>query len=308
MFHMPLFMGISGYLSYNGIVKSSLSKLFVRKISTYIIPIFAWSFVFRFVISISIRSHSLREFPVELVNQVFSNGGGFLWFIWALCGCLMLTAAIRTLHGNFWLFYALSTPAVLFLPGWDFVSSTKYMYPFFQVGFALAACKEGWFRRANSPVVAVCLFWASIVCYHYWNKNTYVYVSGTQMSVANLGNLALRCVSGIIISAFVLLLLHATHARIWRRLGMAIEALGMDSICIYIIHGYLMAALVRALHKTCATTYGLWLGSFIAIICGIGITGVCFVVERIMSRNAFVDKVMFGKHRRLDKASSDARN
>ena len=76
-FHMPLFIMISGYLSYNSLNKNSLKETFISKFKSLIIPLFFWSII-PFIINLEF--YSIIE-SLKLFIAVFSTN---LWFLWSL--------------------------------------------------------------------------------------------------------------------------------------------------------------------------------------------------------------------------------
>ena len=77
-FHMPLFIMISGYLSYNSLNKVNLKDTIISKFKSLIIPIFIWSII-PFIISIN-NYINIKEL-IKLFITTFSTN---LWFLWSL--------------------------------------------------------------------------------------------------------------------------------------------------------------------------------------------------------------------------------
>lgn len=168
VFHMPLFMGISGYLAYSGIQKARFAGFTLGKVKTYLLPILAWA-----------TTYALAKCLIEGWPGVYEFASGLLWefidirlwFLWALFGCLILTASIRALGRAFWPLYAVSSVAILFLPELGNFIMLKYMYPYFQAGYVLACFGTDGVMRFKKWIVGVSLI-LSVVGYALWTKHT----------------------------------------------------------------------------------------------------------------------------------------
>ena len=144
MFHMPLFMAISGYLSFVGLQKSFFRGYVLNKFKSYVIPIWVWSLVFWSVIVLISPRTSIYALPTLFFDGAINS----LWFLWALFLSVSLTSFLVN-SGRFFLYlYMLSLVAVTMLPDFGNIYLFKFVYPFFQIGYL--AAKFNWievFRR-----------------------------------------------------------------------------------------------------------------------------------------------------------------
>jgi len=82
-FHMPLFMFISGFISYKTF-DGSITKL-VKRFKALIIPFWVW-FVFTFIFTYSLFSYSGNEAPnfFNSIIHILKHPDAGLWFLWVL--------------------------------------------------------------------------------------------------------------------------------------------------------------------------------------------------------------------------------
>jgi fucose 4-O-acetylase-like acetyltransferase len=300
-FHMPLFMGISGYLAFGGIQKVRFSALAFGKLKTYILPLLAWAVAYTLVKSLFTNVSGPRDLALDLLREFFDS----FWFIWALFGCLIVTALIKALAWRFWPVYSLSWLAVLLLPEMGDFMMIKYMYPFFQIGYALAYFGLGGVIRFRKWLVAVAAV-LSVVGYLRWSRETYIYNSGMGLSMVNLPNIGLRCMMGISMSVLAISLFKALYGKLGELQRSWVSSLGADSIFIYMIQVYIFVALSRVVPKLYAPLTNFWLGTAAALVIGVGITLFCLFVGRMMSRSRILAAVFFGKYpKRPSSLSSD---
>ena len=292
MFHMPLFMGISGYLAYSGIQKSTFTKFTLIKLKAYIIPILAWAIIFETVCFLIRSKTTLPALPILIIKDFFGSG---LWFLWALFGCLILTAMVKSMGRFFWILYGTSSVLVLLLPEKGNIVMLKFMYPFFQAGFIVATI-GGWkLDRIKSNIILLDAIIITAICYALWSKDSYIYTSGMVLTGVNASNIILRFLAGFsasIVAVFVFIKLHDITPK---NLGSKIEALGRDSIYIYILQGYVFLAISRLAAKLYAPISNMALGSMFGVTLGVVVALFCWMIGRILTKNDIVAEILFGK-------------
>ena len=135
-FHMPLFIMISGYLSYNSINKNKIKDVFKSKISTLLIPILIWTIpVLLFKIN---EVTTIREF-IKLSIKTFSTN---LWFLWSVFYINILVKIINKYFKDNYLVYILVFLITFILPNELIIkqftfqfSLYSYMYFYFIIGY-----------------------------------------------------------------------------------------------------------------------------------------------------------------------------
>ncbi len=295
MFHMPLFMGISGYLSYTGIIKVKFLKFSVNKLKAYLIPIIAWAILYRSFDFLMEADFKLVALPSMIVSEIFSS----LWFIWALLGCLLVTVAIHSIGRNFLALYIISFFLVLLLPEYGNIVMFKYMYPYFQVGFLLASRPSlHWSDGARFCLVGGALS-VAVLCYLSWDRNSYIYFSGMHLSQGNFWNICIRYLGGFAGSVFAIEALKFLYGKINRKIENGIETLGRDSIYIYILQGYAYIIVARIFTKWMPQIDEGWFHTLLGIILGILVAVACWLGGKILTYNPLMGQILFGKARKL---------
>jgi len=291
MFHMPLFMGISGYLSYSGIMRARFGSFSLNKIKAYVIPIIAWAILYRGADFLMEADFKLIELPGVVFIEIFSS----LWFIWALLGSLLLTVAIRSIGRAFLPLYAISFFLVLLLPEVGNVVMFKFMYPFFQVGYVFAARRPlNWSKASRLCLLGGALA-VTVLCYLFWNRSSYIYFSGMNLVPENFWNIWIRYLGGFAASIVAIGGLQFLYGRASRRIERGIEVLGRDSIYIYILQGYVYIVVERLAAKWMPPIGEGVLRSCLGILLGILVAVGCWVVGRILIHNPLMGQILFGK-------------
>jgi fucose 4-O-acetylase-like acetyltransferase len=298
LFHMPLFMGISGFLAYSGIQKYGFRDLMLGKVKAYLIPIFAWAVIVRVGIYLVHRRHPVSR----LVMDVFVEAGGSLWFLWALLGAIMITSAIRALGRHFWIAYAASFFGVLLLTERGNWPLFKYIYPYFQAGYLVAALGNVSLSRKRSAAVFAVAGALTVVFYLLWNRDTYVYVSQMALVPGNLGNIALRWAAGFSASLVAILTLKYLFPKTPSRLRLIVERLGQDSIYIYILQGYFFTAFSLVVSMWSSQIAGLSLGSWVAVPFGLLVASLCWVGGRVAAKSDTIAALFFGRWKKTRRA------
>ncbi len=294
MFHMPLFMAVAGYLSQAGIDRVWPPRAIQSRFMTYVVPVIAWSTLYCLSVGLLGRPVS-RETLATLPPYVFNQIVGDLWFLWALFGSIVATALVRLSGRYFPVAYPLSFIAILFLPEHGNLIHFKYTYPFFQIGYALARWGIPGFLMKNRPVVLLVALVPAIFCYLSITRATYVYNSGMLLTAENAPNLLLRYSSALSMSLVMLYWLYFLHSLLSEKVKEGFNTFGRDSIYIYIIQNYVFMVVDRIGGRFHFPKPGLEAGWLIALVAGFMICVACYLAGMILSRNAFVAAVFFGK-------------
>lgn len=175
-FHMPLFMLLSGYVSYWGCDKK-LINIIIKRLRGVGIPLLAWGTVDFIVVSISASTFNVRTWIHSIVG---------IWFLWAVLCSSIIVAIIHKLPVNTLLKYSimiLSTELFVKMPGGTL---SGFVYPYFIIGYAmnewnLFANKA--YRKVIQPICVI--MW--IVLLLFYKKESYIYVSGLTWKIKEIG-------------------------------------------------------------------------------------------------------------------------
>jgi fucose 4-O-acetylase-like acetyltransferase len=98
MFHMPLFMCVSGYLSFKGLQNNFyLAKVFINQLNRLILPVLVWTG------STTIFFSIMKGRTVDIID-VLNAFTGQLWYLWALAISVIYLAVSIKLKKEYWLF------------------------------------------------------------------------------------------------------------------------------------------------------------------------------------------------------------
>lgn len=294
MFHMPLFMAVAGFLSHRGITTRQAVIYIYHRSFTYLVPIFIWAIMWqclRMVIT-----GQVDFFSKDIFSEI-SN----LWFIWALLGSLILTTiAQATGKLRFFVIFLLFA-IVLVLPNQSIIYLFQYTFPFFIAGFYLAnfdfSCKL--IKLNHLRLITFGLAIMTLVCFTYWEKDTYIYVSKMFITFSNLNNIIFRWFSGCIVSALFVIIVWSNYSRmIPCHIKELLIRSGRNSIYIYILQTYLfeiISHLLDRLPQQVILHQHPLVDALLSIIAGIIITYICLHAGEIIAKYKYFDRFLFGK-------------
>lgn len=246
MFHMPLFMAISGYFAWSTINRLPLLEILTRRFLQLILPIISWTILIFGVISLLdlfFGRISLPDLLARFPRQIASEALHSLWFLWALYFSVAVMAGLRWLRlDKPWLLFLLCVLS-LWVPDARGVTLLKFIFPFFCIGYFLRPASDHFTRlTATRRAAFSCLaLLGAAVCFALWQKQTYIYNSGSTLPY--LGDIALRLLAGLTCSIIFIALTRRLFAM--RNPGW-MESLGKSCFSIYVIQSYLMDGFIAA--------------------------------------------------------------
>ncbi|WP_076861862.1 nodulation factor fucose acetyltransferase NolL [Bradyrhizobium mercantei] len=172
MFHMPLFMAISGYLSSRALLRKSFARSVNERAIQLLLPtLFWWALLEAAKVAVLLPSGSI----VGVLNDLV----GSYWFIWATFVSFLLVKTLLTIFRRLamWM-VCMSAFAVAVLPlTISIAPSIRYTYPFFCLGFLLSQSTERQARilPRNRFLLMFPLAAIACACFLAWSKETYVY-------------------------------------------------------------------------------------------------------------------------------------
>lgn len=291
MWHMPLFMAVAGYLSWSGIKRDSWGKLAWIRFKSYLVPVFAWPVLFTCV---RLFVHP-KIAPGDWLSEVTHGSFGDFWFLWALYLCVLLASFCRLAARWYKSAYVLIPLLFLFLPDVWHLSLIKYVMPFFLLG--CLAAEDGFpsFVMQNRLGFLIGSLVATLIGYWAWTDQTYVYLSGSELLPSNASYLIVRYTAGLAGSIAVLLLAGVVFEAIPSYLSAGIEALGRNSIYIYLLNGYVVLAAKHHFSD-------LWPPHLNVFIRGANVVGASLVICSVLwafcafiARSEVLAQIFFGK-------------
>ncbi|TIL79370.1 MAG: acyltransferase family protein [Mesorhizobium sp.] len=175
IFHMPLFMAISGYLSSGAIWRKPFIQGVGNRATQLLLPMLFWcALIWTLKSAVMVPAKSLTGGLSDLSTEVI----GTYWFIWAAFISFVLVKFFTTFNRlSMWIISA-SAIAVAFAPiTSSIIPSLRYTYPFYCLGFFFAQSK-GWQESiiwTHKSIVLVLLSITALLCFLWWDKQTYAF-------------------------------------------------------------------------------------------------------------------------------------
>lgn len=239
MFHMPLFMAISGYLSSRSLLQKSFTQAASDRAKQLLLPmLFWWTFMETAKLAALWRAPSLTSGLLEFVDDF----AGTYWFIWATFISYLLLKISTRLNHQSWVISGLAILVALAPLTFSISPLIRFTYPFFCFGFLLAQSRERWTRTSqhHKPLLILLLSIVTCVCFLAWGKDTYVYNNlGVIHDFRSAKNVLLMFVGSAAASAIAIeLLLQCWSVGHSNRIArfIAVE-LGQTTLLLYLVQG-----------------------------------------------------------------------
>lgn len=292
-FHMPLFIMISGYLSYNSLNKNSLKETFISKFKSLIIPLFFWSII-PFIINLEF--YSIIE-SLKLFIAVFSTN---LWFLWSLFYINILVKLINKYFKDNIFIYILSFLITFILPNTFVIkyfniqfSLYSFLYFYFLIGYFYKKYnledKLNKLFNIKTLIINTIIFILLLIPF---STNDYIYVSGINI-IGNYKQLFIdlyRYLLGLLGSIELLLLIKLLLPKIKDNLKDKLLYLGKNTLGIYIISSIIHPYLLPIITKDLANINYLFvfIESIIILIISI-------IIIELIKKNKFLSKYLLGE-------------
>lgn len=262
-FHMPLFMMISGYLSWKGIKcangKRERIGLLKKRAAALLVPVFSWA-ALDYIRILAVNAFTGQPQPEALVFVYFYNALNSLWFLWAVWWCFLVVYVMHFFLKDHVIIYVIGFLALFVIPDGLGLGAYKYMLPYFLFGYYMhdCICVRGWnLDCAPKLWVTVAMGLAFTGLFLYYNEDSYIYLTGYKLIgkpvMRQLRIDLYRLLVGFTGSLFFVFLWQyivvfinrinkAGKVRIECRI---LRRLGADSMGIYILSGYLLVFLIQ---------------------------------------------------------------
>ncbi len=296
LFHMPLFMAISGFLAWPAIESRPPGTNILDRLRSYILPIFVWAVLYRIFVVARVAPATASHLPAAIFHEAIYS----LWFLWSLFSATVLTVVIKAIAPKQYFSgaYLASLLAVLFLPESGWLYLFKYIYPFFQLGYVVA----GQAQRRLPPARGGVLFWSAAaigaICLELSSPVTSVYVSGMRLIGSNVGPILLRWLGGVSGSVSALYILFWIFRAIPAGIRQVLQRLGADSLFVYIMQGYFFIWVSYWVTRTYYPTFPLTTGWAAGLIVGLFVAALCWGAGWLLTRSSILGFLLFGKQRR----------
>ncbi|RAJ08557.1 fucose 4-O-acetylase-like acetyltransferase [Chitinophaga skermanii] len=285
-FHMPLFIFLSGYVSF-GTFDGSWKKL-QKRFGTLLVPFFAW-----FIVSYFFYFNTKASFLVELKRVIMEPDYG-LWFLWVLFWLnVILFLAMRVtkkyeewaMLGIFAIIYL--GKSVLKTGAADFGLNLIVWYLlFFLTGYA--AKKHHVLRAQAKPYAAILCGILYVVLFAYWDRlNAPIFI--TQLALPKVMTTAATLGYRFLVASTAIYVLYYIFAKlsIVERIQNVFVYFGTISLEIYATHFYFFSLIYLAqdipnLPTRIAITF-------------MGILAGTWVVQYLLKKIPVLPRLLYGK-------------
>ncbi len=301
-FHMPLFMVISGYFSWNGVHRNALWLL--SRVGQLVLPMVSFMLILAF-------ADVARVAPTGDVDAMVSTFMGRmrppLWYLCVLLECSVLGwVMFRSSHWGWrclWvvlpMFLAVMFP---YMAGWLYGSAVPgnmlsgagffgFMWPFFLMGLYLRW--RGVNRTSIPHTWALCLPLALLCCYHFRAEH-YVYVTPFTSEVRTWLPSLFRFVAGGVGSLAMLYVLKLAFPLLRRQKWLL--KLGVATMAIYILHQlFLSLGGNEWVRDAISCSSSLPLTVCVVLLFTILLTAGSYLIYVVSSRNRWCALLFFGE-------------
>lgn len=173
-FHMPLFMFISGYVSFFG--QDKIVSGFKKRAALLLFPFFSWAIVTFFVNSITedqLNWHHAGLFFTNLIKSPDNNGLWFLWVIFLISGILVLLKRFKIkLEIGLAVIWVLLNLNIIKWSQNNFLGMAmlKYYLLFFLLGFLFCKTRNEYKKAYTVLLYACCVIFPFAVAY--WHRTS----------------------------------------------------------------------------------------------------------------------------------------
>ena len=246
IFHMPMFMLISGYLSFFSIMRYPLPDLIYRRALQLLLPVLSWGIFVGIQKSIFKIATANANFDV-IFDFVFSEILSNLWFLWVLfLNYLVLFVSMKFSKRFEEVFMIVCLIVLYFI---NYIIGFKYLgigllcwyLPFYVMGYI---CNK-YIEKIHKPLyfigyISLILF---PVLAFYWSRVGITPLAGLAPALQGLISFCHRFVTGItgILASYVLFGWLVSH---FPKRMIALDRLGGITLEVYCMHYYFLYLIV----------------------------------------------------------------
>jgi fucose 4-O-acetylase-like acetyltransferase len=292
MFHMPLFISISGYFTYFSLQRKPASEFIKERILTLLIPLITWGLI-NALFDIMFKGDTIPN-KCMYIYMVIRNS---YWFIWVILFHSVLFGILKLIKlDNRYLIAAIGVLSMLiplFFSKNVVLAFTKDMLCFFILGYLLA------YTNINKLYLFckryfIVIITLTIACYHIWTNEDLIYF--TPSDILHLKTGILRFVAGIIISAgFLTITFFIYKLSEKSKITGYLTLLGTKTMGIYLIQGFMFSFLIGRLFNLNSLSA---FPSIFYIIPALVIVTICYFIIKLAENNGLASFIFFGKRRK----------
>lgn len=287
MFHMPLFIAISGYFSFYSIKKNKHSVYIKNRVLTLFIPLVIWSTI-SVLIDVTIQYFHKGVFYFSF-TALMVRIESLYWFIWAIIFYSLVSSILSKIKMDNIVSYILIGFLMMFYVGHYFIIDwIETMFPFFVIGYFIAQINlQKYYSIIRKSLLL--FFIISIFCFYKWNKEMYMYITPSEWKYLYITSF--RLFSGIILSVVFMILTYYLYCYIKQfKISELFVSLGRASLSIYLIQTVFFYCIGRYTNLELCKDYT----SLILIIPAFFLIYLFYLFMKLTNKNKIVNYLLYG--------------
>lgn len=274
MFHMPLFIMVSGYFGITGIERRGWGAL-MRQAKRLLPPV-----VFLYILRAAV---SIWMFNLPL-SCITASGDGALWFLVVLLECTLFGCVLMSVRNAVWRVIWLIAPLVVGILADGILPYATYfttMWPCYLIG---AGMRKLDFRpgAVNAKwLVFIPLYAAAHLCFQ---KEWYMYLTPLGLDAASVYAWCARLLCAVIGSACFLYVVHLCRAAQFRVLC----KLGLCTMAIYVLQALFFKGMGMFFPCHCGNTA-------VVLLISILVTGCLYLAYLLTHRVKLIAWLLYGE-------------
>lgn len=281
-FHMPLFMMVSGYLSWESLKKAGSreerKKLIIKKASTLLLPVFLWTALDYARILVMNFINDTPQ-PEALVFVYFYLAVTNLWYLWAVWWGFLIICIMHYCLKDSIIIYVFGFLLLFLIPDGLGLGSYKYMLPYFILAFYMHGYMDNnidAFNIVKKPYIMVLTGICFAGLFYFYNEESFIYLTGYKLIgkdvfkqfITDIYRTAIGFFGG---GFFIMLWQYIINKRNkTEELNLVLRILrifGINSMGIYILSGYLVIFVVQQFSVTGEPSYLINLLEALPVLC-----------------------------------------
>lgn len=243
MFHMPMFMALSGDVSFRSAAAKDTAEVQKSRTLQLLPPILVWSLLQGLVLVVTSWIQQKTVGFGYFFDSSIRSSLSMFWFLTALLFATYAVLAAKILRRDTPIGLLVLSLAVAVTPIDNMLfCEIRYVFPFFCLGWTISAHPGVLhFAVRHARILLPAVLAAALFCYPHWTRDTYIYVSGMRFDdIASAENVLFRYLAGLVGGAAF------TGLAWWACRGKTLSWLaliGRASLSIYLMQTLLMPLL-----------------------------------------------------------------
>jgi len=292
-FHMPLFMGISGYLFAFSSKRKNVIEMAKTKFEQLVLPLIFWGLILSpLVFHKEIFSHQGTSQVLHLIKFYLIGIPNILWFLWVLFAISTIFSLIADKFNDKIVYHILAFLVLLIFPDVYGFIFMKFMYPFFLLGYYYNL-KPIQSEKLKSAILYGSFIIFPVLLLFFWTKEDLIYNSTMSIYKPNLNVNSLIALKRYLIGfTGIIFVVTIIKKVLFFDNAKLVEKLGVFSLGIYIVQTILFSAIDWVAPKY---EINIYLYTFLwTIIVAVTAISLSILLTKVFSRIPKVGNLLFG--------------